>query len=113
VLPVEDIVIEGKRAEKDMQIIHGEANLRALKKGNEYLILISEYNQRDDGQVQVKMPDILKGLPVWNLNERKKVGKVSSQGSRFEAKLTADERAVMYYVGNRNISTRNPDKSGK
>ena len=103
VLPVEDIVIEGKRAEKDVQLIKGEANLRALKKGNEYLILVSEYDHTDSRQVEVKVPDALKGLPVWNLNERKQVGKISRRNNSFQAKLTSEERAVMYYVGEKRI----------
>jgi len=104
VLPVEDIVIEGKRAEKDVQIIKGKANLRVLKKDNEYLILVSEYDHTDNRQVSVKVPDALKGLPVWNLNERKQLGKISRRNSSFSAELTPEERAVMYYVGKRKIS---------
>jgi len=101
---VEDIVIEGKRAEKDVQIIKGKANLRVLKKDNEYLILVSEYDHTDNRQVSVKVPDALKGLPVWNLNERKQLGKISRRNSSFSAELTPEERAVMYYVGKRKIS---------
>ena len=103
VLPVEDIVIEGKRAEKDVEITKGEANLRALKKGKEYLILVSEYDHTDSRQVQVKVPDTLKGLPVWNLNERKRAGMVSRRNSSFQAKLSPEERAVMYYLGKRGV----------
>ena len=103
VLPVEDIVIEGKRAEKDVEIIEGKANLRALQKGNEYLILVSEYDHTDNRQVQVKVPDVLKGLPVWNLNERRQVGKISRRNNSFQAKLSPEERAVMYYVGEKRI----------
>ena len=102
--PVEDIVIEGTRAEQDLRIITGQSNLRALKKGNEYLVLISEYDHSDSREVQIKVPDALKGLTVWNLNQRSHSGAVSRANNTFIAKLSTEERAVMYYLGRRKIA---------
>ena len=36
VLPVEDIIVEGRRAEKDIKITKGEANVRALKREDDW-----------------------------------------------------------------------------
>ena len=104
-MPVEDIMLEGKDGAGYVQITKGQANLRALKKGDEYLILISEYNHSDRRKVQVKLPNAVKGHSVWNLNERKRIGKVSGQNSTFNANLNPEERAVMYYVGSREVSS--------
>jgi len=103
VLPVEDIVADGERAEDDIELIKGSTNLRVLKKGDEYLILVSEYDHTDNRRVQLKIPKINKPTPVWNLNLRHKVGKIGSRNKTFAAELTANERAVMYYIGEREI----------
>ena len=87
---------EGKDAARYVQITKGQANLRALKKRGEYLVLISEYNHQDSRKVQVKLPDAVKGHSVWNLNERKRIGKVSGQNSTEDANLSPEKRAVMY-----------------
>ena len=102
VLPVEDIVVRGKPYQK-VQITEGEGNLRARKLDNELLILVSEYKGKDSRELVIDTGTEITG-PVWNLNTRRKIGETSSFRSTFKAKLTPQERAVMYYIGKKEIS---------
>ena len=114
VLPVEDIVVNGERADGDVSIVSGKALVRALKLGGECLVLISKYDrtkgmgladpQVGDIDLTVRVKGVKKGMRIWNLNERKLVEEAKRETSEFKARLTPKERAVMYYVGNRKIS---------
>jgi hypothetical protein len=101
VVPVEDIIMEGKTIKK-LKVSKRRAKITGLEKGTEKLILISDYYGSEDTKISF---DITVDTPCRAINmfDKSVISTLKKGNNKIETIIPKSDRAQLIYIGKRSI----------
>ncbi len=105
VVPVEDIIIEGTVIES-LQTSAKDVKICGLEKGDERIVLLSEYYGSRDTPVSFEIK-VDAGCRVINMLTGENIGKLVKGANTVKTVIPANDRAVLLYIGNRKFNFTN------
>ena len=105
VVPVEDIIVDGKVITK---LIPSNLDVKicGLQKGKEQLILISEYYDTKATSVSFKL-NALENCQAIDMLTGEKIASIVKGNNVIHVNIPANDRAILLYVGNRKLDFSN------
>lgn len=104
VLPVEDIIADGKPIEEGkIKDINKQTFVKGVESGEGAVILVSEYSEYPkEAKVEYKVKKLSK---VIDLSSGKTIANISPEQTTFKVTLTKD-RAKLFYIGTKKIKIK-------
>ncbi|HJN14040.1 MAG TPA: hypothetical protein QGH10_01045, partial [Armatimonadota bacterium] len=100
VTPIEDIFVDGTPL-SDLEADNDQVKLCGIGLDGEIAVLLSNYRGLEPGTEVTISVSGEKGVPVWDLHSRRKIGKVRADGT-FRTAID-DINARLFYVGSKHV----------